>query len=176
MSLANIEKSLQEMLEAMDQIGVNMPILVEVVMFIDKIQLNFDPKKLKNVDKAIWILEFDTKVRCCLELFTNSLFIPLDITTLPKHKYESVWSRVQSEVVGDDKKVQEGLLFLKKVMAITTSAVLNEQSCGNAVSKLMSFGLSYPKYLFSDKEGQLRSMIFHRNPTIDMAKCIWNLP
>ena len=65
---------------------------------------------------------------------------------------------------------------MKKVVRITTSAVLNEHECQWAISKLVSFGLSYPKYFLSDKEGQLRAMMFYRNPTIAVAKQIWNLP
>ena len=64
----------------------------------------------------------------------------------------------------------------KKVMAITTSACIEEDKCEYAFTKLMSFGLSYPQYFISDKEGQLKSMLFYRNPTIEMAKKIWNLP
>lgn len=36
--------------------------------------------------------------------------------------------------------------------------------------------MSYPQYFFSDKEGQLKSMLFYRKPTIQMANKIWNLP
>lgn len=62
------------------------------------------------------------------------------------------------------------------MLAITTSACLDEEKCAFAITKLMSFGLSYPQYFFSDKEGQLKSMVFYRRPTIEMAGKIWNLP
>ena len=62
------------------------------------------------------------------------------------------------------------------MLCITTSAVLNEQECDWAVSKLMSFGLSWPKYFLADKDAQLRSLMFYRKPSIQMAKMIWNLP
>lgn len=36
--------------------------------------------------------------------------------------------------------------------------------------------MSYPHYFFSDKEGQLKSLLFYRKPTIQLARQIWNLP
>lgn len=175
-SLTSIEESLQEVLEALDKKGVNLPLLVEFILFMQKIQRSFHPKKLSNVDKAIWILEFDTKVGFSMKPLINSFFVPLDITTLPKDKYRDVWSQVKTEVVGDNKKISEALTSFRKTMAAAICAVMNEQSCSNAVSKLLSFGLSLPKYMISNKEGQLKSMIFQRKITLSMAQLIWNLP
>lgn len=111
-----------------------------------------------------------------MEFITNSLFLPHDISTLPRKNFTTTWLRIQSEVLGNVKKMQESFDYVKKVLSITTSAVLNELECDWAISKLVSFGLSYPKYFLSDKEGQLRAMIFYRKPNVHMAKQIWNLP
>ena len=86
-----------------------------------------------------------------MQFITTSLYLPHDITTLPKKNYTATWLRIQSEVLGNVKKINESYAYLKKVLAITTSAVLNELECDWAISKLVSFGLSYPKYFISDK-------------------------
>lgn len=62
--------------------------------------------------------------------------------------------------------MKNGLDFTKKVLVITTSACLEEEKRDFVLTKLMSFGLSYPQYFISDKEGQLKSMTFYRKPTI----------
>lgn len=42
--------------------------------------------------------------------------------------------------------------------------------------KIVSFGLSFPKYLIMNDSAKLRSFLFYRNPTLEMAQKIWNLP
>lgn len=66
--------------------------------------------------------------------------------------------------------------LLKKGIYATTSACINEHESDWLISKVVSFALSLPKYLIAEKEGKLRSMVFNRKPTLEMAKNIWNLP
>lgn len=131
---------------------------------------------MKNIEKAIWIVEFESKVICSMELIMNSLNLPYDITTVDKEYFPHVWEHIRTEKLGNESKVKSGLEFTKRMMAITTSACIDEDKCEFAFTKLVAFGLSYPQYFFSDKEGQLKSMIFYRKPTIQMARKIWNLP
>ena len=65
---------------------------------------------------------------------------------------------------------------MRRMMGITTSAVLNEDEQKGAFTKVMAFGLSYPHYMISGQDCILRSMNFYRKPTIDLAQKIWNLP
>lgn len=106
----------------------------------------------------------------------TSLYIPYDITTKNKEDFREVWKHIHFQNIGKRDKIKEAMAMLKRMMSITTSAVINENEYEWAISKLVSFGLSYPQYFISNKEGQLRSMIFYRKPTIQMARKIWNLP
>lgn len=70
-------------------------------------------------------MDLDSKVTCCFELLQGSLTMPLDITTEPKQKYMHAWKKIKFEVCGNKQKVADDLLYMKKMMGITTSAVLN---------------------------------------------------
>lgn len=56
------------------------------------------------------------------------------------------------------------------------SAVLNESTYNFAISKLFSFGVSCSQYLIMNDSAKLRSFIFYRRPTIQIAQHMWNLP
>lgn len=71
------------------------------MVFLKSLLATFDPKAEKNIDKAIWILEFESKMSCCMDFIATSLFLPPDITTLPKKDYASTWHRIESEVLGN---------------------------------------------------------------------------
>lgn len=111
-----------------------------------------------------------------MEFILTSLTDEDDITTWPKEKNQAFWDKVRFETAGDEKKLSERFKYLKKVLGITTTAVIKEDKSEWAISKLVSFGMSYPVYMFNDKESQLISMRFYRNPKVDLAKKIWNLP
>ena len=62
------------------------------------------------------------------------------------------------------------------MLGITTSAVISEEKKDWDITKVITFGLSYPKYLISNKKSQLKSMRFYRKPEVNIARKIWNLP
>lgn len=62
------------------------------------------------------------------------------------------------------------------MLGITTSAVISEESKDWNITKIITFGLSYPKYFLSNKKCQLKALRFYRKPEVHMAKKIWNLP
>lgn len=49
----------------------------------------------ENIDKAIWIVEFESKVMCSMQFIMMSLNIPLDITTKQKQCYEEAWKKIK---------------------------------------------------------------------------------
>lgn len=55
----------------------------------------------------------------------KSLKLPYDITTSQKKDYEEVWKLIKFDKIKNDKEVKNGIAFTKKMMAITTSAVIN---------------------------------------------------
>ena len=56
------------------------------------------------------------------------------------------------------------------------SAVINESTYDLGVAKLFSFGFSCSQYLIMNDSAKLRSFVFYRHPTIDIAQQMWNLP
>lgn len=152
-------------------------IVGKVITFIHEILYSNNLSSMtEHIDRAIWIIEFESKVMCSMDFIMSSLDIPHDITTKPREEYPQVWERIHFRSIGKKESIKSGMNFLKRVMQITTSACINETEYDWAISKLVSFGLSYPQYFIANKEGQLRSMIFYRKPTIQMARHIWNLP
>lgn len=79
----------------------------------------------ENVDKAIWIIEFESKVMCSMEFIMTSLYIPYDITTKNKEDYGEVWKRIHFQSIGKRDKIKGAMATLKRMMSITTSAVIN---------------------------------------------------
>lgn len=71
------------MKDACEKDKANFFIVSEIIYFIvttlDKIQID----KLPAIDKAIWLLEFETKVHYSLDFIINSIDAKYDITTLP---------------------------------------------------------------------------------------------
>lgn len=59
----------------------------------------------------------------------TSLNIPYDITTMKKECFEQVWKRIKFTSFPDLNKIKDGLSFTKRMLAITTSACLNENEC-----------------------------------------------
>lgn len=55
----------------------------------------------------------------------KSLKLPYDITTSEKKKYEHVWKRIKFDKIMNDKELKDGIVFSKKMMTITTSALIN---------------------------------------------------
>jgi hypothetical protein len=166
-----------EIKQSLGRPDTNINIVAEVTCTMNRNLKTHPLKEMENnIDKSIWIVDFISKVTCSMEYIMGSLNLPDDITTLNRENYPEVWKNISPCSFSDVETIKEGKLSLKKMMAITTSACLNENECEWAVSKLMIFGFSYPQYFFATKEGQLRSMVFYRKPTIHLARQIWNLP
>ena len=55
------------------------------------------------------------------------------------------------------------------------SAVLSEKKRDFAFTKVVAFGLSFPKYSIMSESGKLKSLAYYRNPTIEVAQNLWNL-
>jgi hypothetical protein len=66
--------------------------------------------------------------------------------------------------------------FLKKMMIITTTAIITEQEMDWSLSKKMCFGLSYPRYMIDYDTARLKSFLFYRTPNVNLAQTIWNIP
>jgi hormone-sensitive lipase len=64
---------------------------------------------------------------------------------------------------------------LKTLLHTTTSAILAEEAREFKITKLVAFGLSFPKYTIMSDEAKLISLQYYRKPTIEMAQKLWNL-
>lgn len=84
---------------------------------------------MKNIEKAIWIVEFESKVNSSMELIMNSLSLPFDITMADKKHYQGVWDLIKMGNLGKLDHVKNGLELTKKMMIITTSACIDESHC-----------------------------------------------
>lgn len=65
---------------------------------------------------------------------------------------------------------------MKKMLHTAASAVLNEESHTLKITKLLAFGCSFPKYMIMSDSAKLKSLIYYRKPTIELAQKFWNLP
>jgi hormone-sensitive lipase len=106
----------------------------------------------------------------------GSLALPHDITTMTKVHFPEVWDRIRFHSFSNPKKIASELASMKEMMAITVSACLDENEHGWAISRMLSFGLSFPRYFIFSKDCRLRSMNFYCKPSLDLAQQIWNLP
>ena len=62
-----------------------MELIAKVIAFLKEILFANDlTKMVENIDKAIWIVEFESKVICSMEFIMHSLNSPPDITTKKK--------------------------------------------------------------------------------------------
>jgi hypothetical protein len=59
-------------------------VIGDVLAFMDQILMKNDLNSMKNIEKAIWIVEFESKVICSMEFIMHSLNQPYDITTMNK--------------------------------------------------------------------------------------------
>ena len=62
------------------------------------------------------------------------------------------------------------------MLTLTTTAILTEEEVKWSISKKIIFGLSYPRSLIDYSTARLKSFIFYKYPTIQLAKNIWNIP
>lgn len=58
---------------------------------------------MKNIEKAIWIVEFESKIICSMQFVMKSLKLPYDITTSDKKEYEHVWKHIKFDKIKNDK-------------------------------------------------------------------------
>lgn len=65
---------------------------------------------------------------------------------------------------------------MKKLLHIATAATINESEHDFSIIKKISFGLAFPHYYIMNDSSKLRSFLFYRNPTLEMAQKIWNIP
>lgn len=154
-------------------IGIFNKVVTSIYEILNEEKLN---AKSADIDKALWILEFESKIVCSMQFIMTSLDLPKDITTQPKQEYAHVWKHIHLKKIAPRDRIESGMNLLKKGIYATTSACINEHESDWLISKVVSFALSLPKYLIAEKEGKLRSMVFNRKPTLEMAKNIWNLP
>lgn len=154
-------------------IGIFNKVVTSIYEILNEEKLN---AKSADIDKALWILEFESKIVCSMQFIMTSLDLPKDITTQPKQEYAHVWKHIHLKKIASRDRIESGMNLLKKGIYATTSACINEHESDWLISKVVSFALSLPKYLIAEKEGKLRSMVFNRKPTLEMAKNIWNLP
>lgn len=101
----------------------------DVLAFMDQILTQNVFDQMKNIEKAIWIIEFESKVNSSMELIMNSLSLPFDITMADKKHYQGVWDLIKMENLGKSDHVKNGLELTKKMMMITTSACIDESKC-----------------------------------------------
>jgi hypothetical protein len=87
-----------------------------------------------------------------------------------------VWQRVTiikpkdiNSLINDTKKT-------KKMLHVAASAVINQSAQNFSLTKLLSFGVSFPRYMIMNDSAKLRSYKFYRTPTIEIAQDFWNLP
>ena len=64
---------------------------------------------------------------------------------------------------------------IQKLLYTTASAILSEEKRDFALTKVVAFGLSFPRYTIMSESARLRSLKYYRNPTITTAQNLWNL-
>lgn len=55
---------------------------------------------------------------------------------------------------------------VKKILHTVASAVMSEQKRDFALTKIVAFGLSFPKYTIMSESGKLKSLKYYRKPTL----------
>lgn len=69
-------------------IGIFNKVVTSIYEILNEEKLN---AKSADIDKALWILEFESKIVCSMQFIMTSLDLPKDITTQPKQEYAHVW-------------------------------------------------------------------------------------
>lgn len=76
----------------------------------------------------------------------------------------------------DKENLKKDNKSLKRKLHMIASAVINESTYEFGIAKLFSFGFSCSQYLIMNDSAKLRSFVFYRRPTIEIAQQMWNLP
>jgi hypothetical protein len=76
--------------------------------------------------KAIYILEFETKFGVCLQFFHTIKEYEMNITTESKENFSHVWQDIVFVSVGTKIIMQRRYESVKKILALTTMAIINE--------------------------------------------------
>ena len=87
-----------------------------------------------------------------------------------------MWQRVTFKKPKDIKSLINDTKKTKKMLHVAASAVINESAQNFSLIKLVSFGVSFPRYMIMNDSAKLRSFKFYRTPTIEIAQNFWNLP
>lgn len=129
---------------------------------------------LEGKELLVWILEVETKISFSLQ-FMHALNDQRDITNSPKDYYEATWRRILINPLGEQ-EAAAGYKFLKKMLFITTAASIKEEEFELSLFRKTCFGCSFPRYLLAADDCKLQSFKFYRQPTIQLAQKIWNIP
>lgn len=75
----------------------------------------------------MYILEFETKFSVCLQFFHTIKEQEANITNSDESMYPEVWKDIQMVSVGDSKALKKKYNFVKKMLILTTTAIITEE-------------------------------------------------